>query len=569
MPRRLRPFSDALGNGMERRRQHGIDRDHRAPAFVVSILSVVMGAVMPATPSMAEASGAAVDAEFRAAISRELDAWGVQPVADDAELTPGRGGRRQTMTLPNRRATTDDLILELFDQLGTKLTYRGLDGLEASATCNPDGSVTGTVALLFGSHNGNGAAGHARVARPGGGLACPGASPKSYATYSRTPMSHIVAADRAGDVSELCHEGDCDSRPHGPFDILSHEVTYGSNGALRVTLRTAEPVNEPGIVGVQLTAWDDVRQNWTVGWSHDGGWFVSGGSNSAGCKVSGGQPTDVTSFVVPDSCLAGNLAYSVEGLVFTGGTTDSGGFSSTTDRSPRNGQAGTLSGRVGPLVRRGVTSTSQVATRENRSPTPPPARDVSHVCDEDMRNPFADVASTNVHSATVACAYQHGLTKGTGQATYTPKGHVGRGQVATFLVRALEQAGASLPVSGTDRFTDDDGTTHESAINRLAAAGIIDDEGKTFEPGRAIYRTDMSRYVANSLRHVGYADSTSGTYWYDDALPPADSKSIDLLTRAGIVQGDGTGLFQTWRPLHRDQMATFLVRAYAALQEVP
>ena len=40
------------------------------------------------------------------------------------------------------------------------------------------------------------------------------------------------------------------------------------------------------------------------------------------------------------------------------------------------------------------------------------------------------------------------------------------------LARLIEQSGGTLPEDAPDRFRDDDGTFHESNINKLAAVGI-------------------------------------------------------------------------------------------------
>lgn len=52
-------------------------------------------------------------------------------------------------------------------------------------------------------------------------------------------------------------------------------------------------------------------------------------------------------------------------------------------------------------------------------------------------------------------------------STYCPNEHVTRGQMAAFLVRAVE-----LPTADHDHFTDDNGSIFEDDINRLAEAGI-------------------------------------------------------------------------------------------------
>lgn len=79
---------------------------------------------------------------------------------------------------------------------------------------------------------------------------------------------------------------------------------------------------------------------------------------------------------------------------------------------------------------------------------------------------FTDVSSS-MHRADINGIAAANVAAGCSEARYCPTAAVTRGQMASFLARALD-----LPVVGRDRFSDDDGTTHESAINALAAAGI-------------------------------------------------------------------------------------------------
>ncbi|MCP4307374.1 MAG: hypothetical protein GY788_21385, partial [bacterium] len=82
---------------------------------------------------------------------------------------------------------------------------------------------------------------------------------------------------------------------------------------------------------------------------------------------------------------------------------------------------------------------------------------------------------------------------------FCPTGTVTRGQMAAFLVRALD-----LPaVSGGDRFGDDDDSVFEADIERLAAAGItagcnppVNDQ---FCPTGTVTRGQMAAFLARAL----------------------------------------------------------------------
>ena len=67
--------------------------------------------------------------------------------------------------------------------------------------------------------------------------------------------------------------------------------------------------------------------------------------------------------------------------------------------------------------------------------------------------------------------------------------------MAAFLDRAF-----GLPVTETDSFTDDDGTTFEGNINRLAASGITKGCGPTtYCPTAEVTRGQMAAFLHRAL----------------------------------------------------------------------
>ena len=78
---------------------------------------------------------------------------------------------------------------------------------------------------------------------------------------------------------------------------------------------------------------------------------------------------------------------------------------------------------------------------------------------------------------------------------FCPNSAVTRGQMASFLSRALE-----LPGTPNDYFSDDDGTTHEIAINRVAAAGIASGcAASRYCPGNPVTRGQMAAFLFRAL----------------------------------------------------------------------
>jgi len=93
-----------------------------------------------------------------------------------------------------------------------------------------------------------------------------------------------------------------------------------------------------------------------------------------------------------------------------------------------------------------------------------------------------------------------GVLRGKGPRTFDPGSSVTRGQMATFLAGAYEQrSGRTLP-AGRDYFTDDDGSVHEAAIGKVAAAGFTGGtSGTRYSPERATERGQTASFVTRVL----------------------------------------------------------------------
>ena len=108
---------------------------------------------------------------------------------------------------------------------------------------------------------------------------------------------------------------------------------------------------------------------------------------------------------------------------------------------------------------------------------------------------FDDTAGS-VHAADIAALATAGVTRGCNppaNTAYCPDDFVTRAQMAAFLVRAL-----GLP-PGPERFVDDDGSIFEADIEALAAAGITlgcnPPANTMFCPGALITRQQMAAFL--------------------------------------------------------------------------
>jgi len=104
----------------------------------------------------------------------------------------------------------------------------------------------------------------------------------------------------------------------------------------------------------------------------------------------------------------------------------------------------------------------------------------------------------NVHGGMIEAIAADGITQGCSAQYpqyYCPFDPATRAQMATFLARAFE-----LPASGTNWFPDDDGSTHEDAINAVAAAGITLGCGDgLYCPGDVVQRDQMASFIGRAL----------------------------------------------------------------------
>jgi hypothetical protein len=127
-----------------------------------------------------------------------------------------------------------------------------------------------------------------------------------------------------------------------------------------------------------------------------------------------------------------------------------------------------------------------------------------------------------------------------------------RGQVAAFLAR-----GFHYPAATKDFFTDDNGTTHEANINRIAEAGITSGCSATkFCPGKRATRAQVASMLARAL------DLPPATQdWFDDDDGLAFEADINRLAEAGISSGCGERTFCPAQEVSRGQMVALLHRS--------
>lgn len=176
---------------------------------------------------------------------------------------------------------------------------------------------------------------------------------------------------------------------------------------------------------------------------------------------------------------------------------------------------------------------------------------------------FSDVAADHIFVTEIEWLAEEGITRGCNPPEndrFCPDDAVTRGQMAAFLVRALD-----LTASGVSEFTDDDSSVFEADIERLAAAGITrgcnPPDNTRFCPEDSVTRGQMAAFLHRALDDVLSVEGETDFSDDDGSVFEAD---IEWLAGTGVTRGcnppDNT-LFCPGDPVTRGQMAAFLYRA--------
>lgn len=172
---------------------------------------------------------------------------------------------------------------------------------------------------------------------------------------------------------------------------------------------------------------------------------------------------------------------------------------------------------------------------------------------------FDDVSGA--HADAVDCAVWHGLASGRSADTYAPAMPVRRDQIATFLARLLERAGVELPEPTGQGFTDIDGNTHADAINQLAELGIITGTtATTYRPAAPMTRAQMAALLVRTYEDATGTTLPRAIDEFDDDNGTTHEAAIDKTANAGFAGGTSVSRYQPGGNVRRDQMATFLTR---------
>jgi poly-gamma-glutamate capsule biosynthesis protein CapA/YwtB (metallophosphatase superfamily) len=168
----------------------------------------------------------------------------------------------------------------------------------------------------------------------------------------------------------------------------------------------------------------------------------------------------------------------------------------------------------------------------------------------------------DVHEGAIEAIFAAGITRGCASPDlFCPNEPITRGQMAAFLVRALEAPPAADPAT----FEDTAGSVFADEIGRIATMGITQGcAERRFCPDEAVTRGQMAAFLN---RAFDLDPSGADPYLDDDgSVFEADIAAIHA---AGITAGCAPGRFCPEDPVTRGQMASFLTRALGLIPANP
>ena len=341
----------------------------------------------------------------------------------------------------------------------------------------------------------------------------------------------VFSSDRAGnfeiytmkidgsDLRRLTNSSGDDSYPNWSPD--GTKIVFSSNRSGNYEIYTINAQTGAGLTRLTTSAGDDVHPNWSPD-----GTKIAFSSNRTGdydiyvMNANGGAPIDLTNRLGYD----GRPSWSPDGSAIT--------FEAANPSDEDVIIMDANGSNQGWLV-----STADDDWNPDWQPIP------------DF--PLVD-ARFSIFDADIQWLFYSGITKGCSDERFCPDDPVTRGQMAAFLDRALH-----LAPSATDYFTDDNASIFEADINALAAAAITKGcTATTFCPTADVTRGQMAAFLVRALGLPG----TTTDYFTDDNGTTFES-DINRLAAAGITKGCTATTFCPDLNVTRGQMAAFLHRA--------
>jgi hypothetical protein len=173
--------------------------------------------------------------------------------------------------------------------------------------------------------------------------------------------------------------------------------------------------------------------------------------------------------------------------------------------------------------------------------------------------PYVDVAADDWFYTAVVWAHRTGVTKGASPVLFDPLASMTRGQLAAFLVRALDLP----PATGPSRFTDTSGSVFVRDIERLASAGVTKGCNPPANTRYCPERTVTRGEVAAMIARVRDLPPPPARDRFTDDDGSVFERDLERMAAADLLRGcnppANTRICPT-APVTRSQMVTILHR---------
>lgn len=170
---------------------------------------------------------------------------------------------------------------------------------------------------------------------------------------------------------------------------------------------------------------------------------------------------------------------------------------------------------------------------------------------------FADVRRGSTHYPGIRGVAETRISAGCNRSgtRFCPRDPVSREQMASFLSRALQVAPGD-PHSFSDVHPR---STHAKTIGAVARERVTAGcQPGRYCPKRAVTRAEMATFLVRALD----LKPVDANQFRDAASAGTHRRNINALAKAGITGGCSTNLFCPDRAVSRQEMATFLARAF-------
>ncbi|WP_173224376.1 S-layer homology domain-containing protein [Paenibacillus alba] len=175
--------------------------------------------------------------------------------------------------------------------------------------------------------------------------------------------------------------------------------------------------------------------------------------------------------------------------------------------------------------------------------------------------PSVTFKDTNSHwaDATVSIFVKLGVVNGYADGTFHPNASITRAEFATIIAKVFD-----LSATGSgNKLKDTSGHWAESSINALTASGIISGyEDGTFKPNKEITRAEIISMISKLITIK--AGSTPATTVFTDINGAWNKEQIEAAASAGLISGEGNGLFSPNKQSTRAEALTIVLHVLQA-----